>query len=148
MIHEKICTYEVCKLAKEKGFDSHCTHFYAVENFTAECVIYAKDFYKTDFEKGSLYLNYAIKDSVLYKAKMLPAPTQSLLQQWLRSNKQWSISVFWDMVTKDYRYEVIKTIGVLEIQDDEEYYYSCPTGFDNYELALEDALKYTLKNLI
>lgn len=31
MIHEEICTYEVCKLAKEKGFDWDCPMFYNPE---------------------------------------------------------------------------------------------------------------------
>jgi hypothetical protein len=41
-----------------------------------------------------------------------------------------------------------KNIGVLEIQVGEKYNYSNPKGFDTYELALEDALKYALENLI
>ena len=75
-------------------------------------------------------------------------PTQSLLQRWLREEKKYAISVFWDMLSKAYRYEIVKTIGVLEIEVGEKYNYSNPKGFDTYELALEDALKYTLKNLV
>lgn len=29
MIHEEICTYEVCKLAKNKGFNEYVEAFYA-----------------------------------------------------------------------------------------------------------------------
>ena len=70
MIHEEICTYEVCKLAKEKGFP--------------------QDVFGTCEMKSSCYL-------------------------------------------EDGRY--------------------CKNGcidemFDTYELALEDALKYTLENLV
>lgn len=30
MIHEEICTYEVCKLAKEKGFDVPTDRYYHI----------------------------------------------------------------------------------------------------------------------
>lgn len=52
------------------------------------------------------------------------------------------------MLSKAYFYEIVKTIGVLEIQVGEKHNYSNPKGFDTYELALEDALKYTLENLV
>ena len=28
MIHESICTYEVAKLARKKGFNDKCYHYY------------------------------------------------------------------------------------------------------------------------
>ena len=34
MIHDEICTYEVCKLAKEKGFDVPTAKNYRHENGT------------------------------------------------------------------------------------------------------------------
>lgn len=57
-------------------------------------------------------------------------------------------SVFWDILSKAYRYEIVKTIGVLEIEVGEKFNLSNPKGFDTYELALEDALKYALENLV
>ena len=129
MIHEGICTYEVCKLAKEKGFDVP-THYAYNEN--RQKAMYME-----------LCLNRNTKDS-----HSISAPTQSLLQRWLREEKEYAISVFWDMLSKDYRYEIVKTIGVLEIEVGEKYNYSNPKGFDTYELALEDALKYALENLV
>ena len=129
MIHEEICTYEVCKLAKEKGFNVP-THYAYNEN--RQKAMYME-----------LCLNRNTKDS-----HSISAPTQSLLQRWLREEKEYAISVFWDMLSKDYRYEIVKTIGVLEIEVGEKYNYSNPKGFDTYELALEDALKYALENLV
>lgn len=127
MIHEEICTYEVCKLAKEKGFDEYVEAFYAEGCDTAHL-------------QGPEKWNE-------YKGRYA-APTQSLLQRWLREEKKYAISVFWDMLSMDYRYEIVKTIGVLEIQVGEKYNYSNPKGFDTYELALEYALKYALENLV
>lgn len=142
MIHEEICTYEVAKLAKEKGFNIHCTPFYALDNFTAEYVDDAGDFYEVDFEKGNLYLNYPIKGS-LHKAKMLPAPTQSLLQRWLREEKKWNIVVRM-YEDKGYYWFVQNSKGQLQ----ESYFTFADEMFNTYELALEDALSYALKNLV
>lgn len=137
MIHEEICTYEVCKLANDKGFDIHCVPFYALEDFTAEYMDDIGGFYEVDFEKGYLYLNYPIK-GLLHKEKMLPAPTQSLLQRWLREEKGLHITVPFD--NNEFWWQ-IKNLA----NGDSEY--GEALGFDTYELALEDALKYALENL-
>lgn len=131
MIREEICTYEVAKLAKEKGFGEMASCYQG----------YRKDgtlFYFSNMPDG--------KERVMQTDCL--APTQNLLQRWLREEKKYAISVFWDMLSKDYRYEIVKTIGVLEIQVGEKYNYSNPKGFATYELALEDALKYALENLV
>lgn len=128
MIHEEIVTYEVAKLAKGKGFSWHTRHIYDEE--TKELI------------ECKFVANHNSEDGII------SAPTQSLLQRWLREEKKYAISVFWDMLSKDYRYEIVKTIGVLEIQVGEKYNYSNPKGFDTYELALDDALKYALENLV
>lgn len=132
MIHDEIVTYEVAKLAKEKGFDEATYYIYDKEDKRLNRMRYCV---KRNSRIGSII-------------KLIAAPTQSLLQRWLREEKKYAISVFWDMLSKDYRYEIVKTIGVLEIQAGEKYNYSNPKGFDTYELALEDALKYALENLV
>ena len=146
MIHESICTYEVCKLAREKGFDLHCTPFYALENFTAEYVDDAGDFYEVDFEKGDLYLNFPIK-GVLHKEKMLPAPTQSLLQRWLREEKKIyiaiSVDIDHDLHRVCFEYEVCYDFDGRTME-----YHNSYDSFGQYKDALEDALKWTLENLV
>ena len=112
MIHDEICTYEVCKLAKEKGFDVPTAKNYRHEN-GATC----------------------------------NAPTQSLLQRWLREEKGvvFGISPMQEMDC-DYLgwcatiYKVDENGYGLSWQ--EELYYN------TYELALENALAYSLKNLV
>lgn len=152
MIHDEICTYEVCKLAKEKGFDLYCFPFYAVEDFTAKYVDNVGEFYKFYFEKGDLYINYSVR-SLLCKDKILPAPTQSILQRWLREEKgiyievyiDWGDSIEYNMVRYSWRVATIYRVGNHDIggydKNESELY------FDTYELALEDALKYALENL-
>jgi hypothetical protein len=125
MIHEEICTYEVAKLAKEKGFDVP-THY-----------AYNKDCRKAMYME--LCLNRNTKDS-----RSISAPTQSLLQRWLREEKGYYVYPFFDNESKRWTWVCRELTGDMWIQllDFEERY------FATYELALEDALKYALENLV
>ena len=113
MIHESICTYEVAKLAKEKGFDVPTAKNYRHENGTT-----------------------------------CNAPTQSLLQRWLREEKGLCISV--------ETYPTLAINGkicfawVIKSGSDGHFMESNDSlqTFSTYELALEDALKYALENLV
>ena len=129
MIHEEICTYEVCKLAKEKGFP--------------------QDVFGTCEMKSACYL----EDGRYYKDGCIcpiedayTAPTQSLLQRWLREEKGIHISVEYEWVegVDDWTFWVyIKKINNAKVVND-----AIKSGFNTYELALEDALKYSLENLV
>ena len=123
MIHEEICTCEVAKLAKEKGFNEKCYHYY--QNGVLE-----SDECFNRYNKGV--------DSVC------SAPTQSLLQRWLREEKGYYVYPFFDNESRRWTWVCRELTGDMWIQllDFEERY------FDTYELALEDALKYALENLI
>lgn len=124
MIHEENCTYEVCKLAKEKGFDVPTFGYYRIDT---------EDWYRTD-----VYGDW--NDSTIRYS----APTQSLLQRWLREEKKIEVYVrnfentiefphhYWNLITDSNG----KTLKIGDKM------------FDTYELALEDALKYALENLI
>ena len=141
MIHEENCTYEVAKLAKEKGFPQHIgDDAYIVENE-----------YDDKYEVGCHYSIQFIPDYLL----TITAPTQSLLQRWLREEKGINVEViaqptystskkncYWWSIKQNsdgfcYQYEECSYI----LYSDEGY-------FDTYELALEDALKYSLENLV
>ena len=110
MIHEEICTYEVCKLAKEKGFNEKC-YFY-----------YQKGVINTDgcfnrYNKGVEYI--------------CSAPTQSLLQRWLREEKAIAI------VLQPYSYNIQRSIytWIYEIWADNNLE-KTSKSFKTYELAL------------
>ena len=124
MIHEEICTYEVCKLAKEKGFDWICSHYYRTNNKDLFRVFPCEDW--SDIEER------------------INAPTQSLLQRWLREEKGYYVYPFFDNESRRWTWVCRELTGDKWIQllDFEERY------FDTYELALEDALKYALENLV
>lgn len=134
MTHDEICTYEVSKLAKEKGFNEYVEAFYA-----EGCdIAHSQGPEKWNEYKG----RYA-------------APTQSLLQRWLREEKGIVVEAiaqptcstskkncYWWSIKQNsdgfyYQYEECSYL----LYSDEDY-------FDTYELALEDALKYALEKLI
>ena len=126
MIHEELCTYEVAKLAKEKGFDEYVEAFYAEDCNTAHT-------------QGPEKWNE-------YKGKYA-APTQSLLQRWLRAEKNIHIEII--ATASGYYWCINKTNGT-SITDSDVLNRGTNEGgcFDTYELALENALKYALENLV
>lgn len=135
MIHEEICTYELCKLAKEKGFPQHIGN---------EAYIADNEYYDDTFIEGYLDRIEFIPDYY----PTVTAPTQSLLQRWLREEKGLCISV--------EAYPTLAIIGkvcfawVVKSRSDGHFMESNNSlqTFSTYELALEDALKYALKNLV
>ena len=130
MIHEEICTYEVAKLAKERGFP--------------------QDVFGTCEMKSSCYLEDGryYKDGCIYPIEnAYTAPTQSLLQRWLREEKDIHISIDYqqgvDEACPSYDYSVYRWPINTEAFVQEAW----KDGYTTYELALEDALAYSLKNL-
>ena len=133
MIHEEICTYEVCKLAKEKGFPQHIgDDAYIVENE-----------YDDEYEVGCCYPIPFIPDYL----PTITAPTQSLLQRWLREEKGIIVYVFMDddsNMPLTYNIHQYKDLNWECVCHHHGNYYAVT----DWELCLEDALKYTLENLV
>ena len=144
MIQEEICTYKVANLAKEKGFDgSGCLKHYDQNGLLRS----NRSFSRFDLTIDELYKHDAPSEVQVY------APTQSLLQRWLREEKgividvvlDWQYNIEVEEIRYQYRIgskrrmtiEGVQTRGIVR----DRY-------FDTYELALEDALKYALENLV
>ena len=129
MIHEEICTYEVAKLAKEKGFRETVGWYYNTNGLNL-------------LKRGCNGGNPNLING-LYSA-----PTQSLLQRWLREEKGLCISV--------EAYPTLAINGkicfawVIKSGSDGHFMESNDSlqTFSTYELALEDALKYALEYLV
>lgn len=133
MIHEEICTYEVCKLAKEKGFPQH-------PDENDHCLMYCWD---------GLRNIYSLAVWIIWEMEeydhdnLYAAPTQSLLQRWLREEKGEIIELKHTDSAESWRlfwsWRIYNNLGfVIRIGN----------TLDTYELALEDALKYALENLV
>ena len=145
MIHEEICTYEVAKLAKEKGFPQD-------PDKNDHCLMYCWD--------GLLNI-YPLAMWIVWEMEeydhdnLYAAPTQSLLQRWLREEKGIIVEVIAQPTCSTskkncYWWSVKQNSDGFCYQYEECSYllYSNEGYFDTYELALEAALKYTLKNLV
>ena len=142
MIHEEICTYEVCKLAKEKGFDEECREFYCDEKSQKRITRISCNRHVTSFDycSNSMLEDYYPPHEYCYIA----APTQSLLQRWLREERGIEVYVRHFEETNKYPHH----FGTIITDDKGEVLEIGGKMFDTYELALEYTLKYVLKNLV
>ena len=119
MIHEELVTYEVAKLAKEKGFP-------------------IKEIRSWHYEFDG-YPTKEIIDEYQY-----PNISQSLLQRWLREEKKIEAYVRNFEKSTDFPHHYCNFITDGNGK-------TSKVGnkmFDTYEQALEDALKYSLENLV
>lgn len=128
MIHEEICTYEVAKLAKEMGFDWMPS-------------MYFHSGVESDLRVRGV--NGANPNKIPHSPH-ISCPTQALLQRWLREEKNIHIAVFPNL-RNSYEYDWIVYIKGKECWLPT---YSALNDFPTYELALEDAELYVLKNLV
>lgn len=119
MIHDEIVTYEVAKVAKEMGFNEKCNFYY-------QKGVISTDGCFNRYNKGVEYI--------------CSAPTQSLLQRWLREEKGIIVIPYYRSVLRMWSatYELTSPCKFKDLR-------KC---FKTYELALEDALKYALENLV
>jgi hypothetical protein len=128
MIHEEICTYELCKLAKEKGFNVQTFDWYD---------------YTGNYNKG--FIPHKLHECPRYKEYY--APSQSLLQRWLREERGIIVEVFMDddsNMPLTYNIHQYKDLNWECVCHHHGNYYAVT----DWELCLEDALKYVLKNLV
>lgn len=119
---DELVGFEVAKLAKEKGFDEFTDYNYS--------------------STGNLISGVGILKNSQWKVNT-SAPTQSLLQRWLREVHKIDISIepVWDNAKKlKSLYSPWVYYRANEESEDERQTY-----FDSYEKALEDALEGALK---
>jgi hypothetical protein len=127
---EQLVEFETAKLAKEVGFNEFCYSLYQDEQcLLKDCFEYNPSFkyYNSEYKSSS-------DNPEWFLANACSAPTQSLLQKWLREIH--GIEVF----TKS-EYKDTKKIGFYYGGDLE---YSKPT-YKTYEEALEKGLIEALK---
>lgn len=125
-LKEDIITLKTAKLAKEKGFKlSNAQHSYSEEN------------------NYNLSLNVYTKEDLL-NYKIYPAPTQALLQKWLRNEKKLSVLPFLKFNSVDkiwsYKIESLKTDFYTEKNTDDIIE-------NTYEEILEEGLQEALMSL-
>ena len=136
MIHEEICTYEVAQLAKEKGFNEPTDRYYHIY----DDVIDAQNSLEMTGDGCADFYNS------LNQCRCA-APTQSLLQRWLREEKNIHIEI---VATASGYFWISDKVNGTAITDSDILDRGINEGgcWDEYKLALEDALKYSLENLV
>ena len=124
MIKERYCSYEVARLLKEKGFDEEC------------------DFY---YEHSTDEPHEITRDEIVESCNLcIKAPTHQMACDWLREVHKIfiEISVSIDL-NGNYHY------SYFVLNKDCKYARKGYTSFDwNYTDAVEEALKYSLENLV
>lgn len=107
---EQLITFEIAKLAKEKGFDIECVNRYKNNGIL------------NDYTFGETY----------------SAPTQSLLQKWLREEREIHVEVDAFSNSEEYYYY----FGILTRKNGD---WIRDGKYRTYEDALEQGLKEALK---
>jgi hypothetical protein len=123
---EQIVSFETAKLAKEKGFDKvWCNNIY--------CVGF------NDLPEDKEIIECDLRNNVDGQFHLALAPTQSLLQRWLREKHKIHIDLWYNDLTNKWRCEclyLLPLMAVLSVNCNEH-----PT----YEEALEEGLYQALK---
>ena len=138
---ETIVSFPVAKLAKEKGFDEICYSYY--KNEELKLGPFCKTITSNLYGKRTEIFKYTNSENDNH----ITAPTQSLLQKWLREEHQ--INVESNYLPNIQKYRCLYVPMTMDIPNKEKYslrskYY----GIDNhetYEQALEEGLQEALK---
>lgn len=128
---ETLISFDTAVLAKEKGFDGSCNYCYDSEGDKEAAIDYFGDLFFTrehidNADENGYEMTYV-------------APTQSLLQKWLREDKYvqvWVEPMFFD------RWDYVCYVNLMIPNNDlSDIFYSEST----YEQALEKGLQEALK---
>lgn len=142
---EQIITFETAKLAKEKGFDEHSNNYKYYEYLendefddprSGDLIVFKK--------KGDIKLEHGYNKC---KNNNWLAPTQSLLQRWLREKHNIYIELMVDGWGQDEKV-TSDMLGyrafVWEVGEPRPLPYE-DLGMSDYETILEIALEHSLK---
>lgn len=142
---EQMISFELAKLAKDKGFDVESLYFYTKPNSKMYAIDEVSRAYEIKNTARKLY--ECGKHAALNRESVLLAPTQSLLQKWLR--EEHNIHIVIDVayngkgILEGYTHAVYgnaaKKMDVLLA------YIQEPWFVDTYEEALETGLEQALK---
>ena len=133
-MREQLIAFETSKLAKDKGFDLHAfqdcynSHGYTYGNGWCERL--------DDFFEDGTFSNSEMESKGLID--YYTAPTQSLLQKWLREEHDLDVNVMC-LRYKRYFYKIFKhDVKLIQLND-------VVISYPTYEEALEEGLQEALK---
>lgn len=132
-MNEQLINFETAKLAKERGFEEFVSYCY-LENeelYGTYSLMNEDDSAFIDIMDGNELENHNSSDFDRYSA-----PTQSLLQKWLREKHDIHITIT-SISQESWQYHIQKPKDKLGDNYEED--------FENYEEALEMGLQEALK---
>lgn len=129
-MEEQVIGFDVAVLAKKKGFlEVECRHYYDKDSDLVKANYYESDVTNRAIDNDSGYFN---------SAPFCVAPTQSLLQKWLREVHGWQVNVDRE---DDYWKPVL-----IEFKSGNKYR-SLPIRSESFEAVIEAGLQEVLKTL-
>jgi hypothetical protein len=125
---DKLISFKTAKLAKEKGFDEECGDFFEIDN-------------ESNILSSSHGLAVIKRNNIKH---FISAPTQSLLQKWLREKYHIVVQpMFIGGLTKATSwYDFIYYSNLTDGEDDKKI---VDLKYKTYEEALEKGLQEALK---
>ena len=137
-MREKLVSFKVAKLAKEKGLNEKSQYYYVFDFGSFQRTTTPLKF-KTPLENENIYQSCKLAGSQPHLAL---APTQSLLQKWLREIHVLHIDLRQNFQSKG-KYFII----IYETSNKYHTKFKSDNYYNTYEEALEEGLYQTL-NLI
>lgn len=137
---EQLVSFETAKLAKEKGFRNFCFYYYDKHGKLVEP--YEENGSSTDVEFRVDLDDFLENHNQSYN-KCHSAPTQSLLQKWLRDEHDLEAYVIPNHYYKDGK--LVKQYRAWKPTKTGQEMISRDTFFNTYEQALEKGLQEALK---
>lgn len=126
-MEEQLISFETAKLAKEKGFNLYIKYFYKHKSNDEYEIVH----------NGHMKNNW--NESFQFNHAECSAPTQSLLQKWLREEHQLHITIY-SCSQESWMSRITRPGQKLE-------HGMYGEDYDTYEDALEDALYMALKTI-
>lgn len=134
----EICSFEIAKKLKEKGFNEQCLAYY-----TKDSNFYYNKSYGSDVENAFKSFNSRPNHIC---GKRIDAPTISQVLKWLREKKE--IDIIIDLIiTYNYNLERIREYS-CRIYTSKLNKPKTTDCFKSFEQAAIDGIKYVIDNLI
>ena len=159
---DELISFETAKLAKEKRFDVETLYFYCkkglvgkmelrddydhLANYDKQIIDYFSGYYNWNSlpKDNRMHMITSFSESNEYYYQVIcSAPTQSLLQKWLREKHNIQINIFAEWNKK--RNKVTFCNYIISLEGNMAGLHYVMSGFDTYEEALEAGLLEALK---
>jgi len=152
-LKDELVSFKTAKLAKDNGFNIRCRFYYPTENPFSESRFEIKEIGIFNYEHiGELHCSKFIRDNketttLQYNIDpYIEAPTQSLLQRWLREEHNILVGVYSN--ASGWYWERMDNIGGTHRADSDYSGDDLNSGaFTSYELAMESGLLNALQSI-